>query len=211
VNERWVCKRCFADNEDGNSACQRCGLTRGAESTDDDRAAWSAATGPSGAGVGGGLQRYLRFWWIPVVAVVLVVGYLTGARRDDAGSISDGGTLQIEDLRVGDCFDFEDAEEISEVQARPCGEPHGYEMFHVATWSGPDQFPSDDTMIDFVIDACVPAFEQYVALSYESSTLDFVPFTPTEQGWDAGDRVVQCALLDPQRASLSSSLRDAHR
>ena len=48
MNERWVCKRCFADNEASSGACVKCGLTRGAESSESDRAAWVAAS-PAGA------------------------------------------------------------------------------------------------------------------------------------------------------------------
>jgi hypothetical protein len=211
VNERWVCKRCFADNDEPSPACVQCGLIRGAESTDADRAQWDAAQAPSAPSATDGWRRYLRFWWVPVLGVALVVGYLTNARRDDAGAISEGGTLQIEDLRIGDCFDFEDADEISSVDARPCTDAHGYEMFHLASWSGADAYPTDDAMVDFIIGACVPVFEQYVGVSYETSAIDFVPFTPTEEGWGAGDRVIQCALVDPSDAQLTTSLRNANR
>ncbi len=210
MNERWVCKRCFADNDESNSACLRCGLTRGAESTEDDRATWAqvASTEPAKPA---GWQQWLRYWWVPALAVVLVIGYLASARRDGSGAITDGGTMHIEDLQVQDCFDFEDAEEISEVDARPCTEAHGYELFHIATFTGPDAYPTEDQWVNFIFDACAPAFEAYVGRTYESSALDFVPFTPTEEGWDDGDRVVQCALVDPADAQLTTTLRNADR
>lgn len=206
--DRWVCKQCFADNEDADAACTRCGLARGALVDDTDRATWMQ---PAGTGRGRDWSRLLRFWWIPVLVVVLAVGYLTTAQRDDAGAISDAGTLHIEDLRVGDCFDFEDADEISDVEALPCSEPHGYELFHVATWSGRDAYPDEEALVDFVIDTCVPAFDEYVGVAYEASVIDFVPFTPTEEGWDAGDRVIQCALIDPEQPRVTTSLRGADR
>jgi hypothetical protein len=212
MNERWVCKRCYADNDEPASACVRCGLLRGAEATEADRADWATAAGvPLPATAAPAWRRYLRFWWIPVLAVVVGVGYLTAAKRDGAGAISDSGTLQIEEVRVGDCFDIEDAEEISEVAAGPCTDPHGYEMFHLATWSGPDGYPTEDAMLDFIFQACVPVFEDYVGMSYETSVIDFVPFTPTEGGWNDGDRVVQCALYDPGNEQLTTSLRNANR
>jgi hypothetical protein len=212
MNERWVCKRCFADNEEGDSACVRCGLLRGSEATDTDRAGWAAAAGsPAPAAADAGWKRYVRFWWVPVLAVVLGVGYLTSARRDDGGAITDAGSLQIQDLRVGDCFDVEEADEVSEVDAGPCTDPHGYEMFHLARWSGAQAYPTDDAMLDFIIQACVPQFEAYVGMSYETSVLDFVPFTPTEEGWADGDRVVQCALVGAPDEQLTTSLRNANR
>jgi putative regulator of septum formation len=43
MNERWVCKRCFADNDETDSACRRCGLVRGSESTQADQTTWLEA------------------------------------------------------------------------------------------------------------------------------------------------------------------------
>lgn len=212
MNERWVCKRCYADNEGPASACVRCGLLRGAEATDADRASWAAETGaPQSATSAPSWQRYLRFWWIPALVVALAVGYLTTAKRDSGGEITGSGTLQIEDVRVGDCFDVGEADEVGEVNAGPCTDPHGYEMFHLARWNGADTYPSDDAMLDFIIDTCVPVFEAYVGMSYETSVIDFVPFTPTEEGWEDGDRVIQCALVDPGNERLTTSLRSANR
>ena len=214
MNERWVCKRCFADNDQTAPSCVRCGLVRGAEAPSVDQQTWAAqpAAGAAGANPEPGWRRWARFAWIPVVGIVLVVGYLASARRDDGGEITSGGTLSIEDLHVGDCFNFaEDEDEISQVDARPCGEAHSYEMFHVATWAGSSAYPSDDQMLTFVIDECVPAFGRYVGEDYQTSVLDFVHFAPVPAGWDAGDRVFQCALYDPTDSSVTTSLQGAAR
>ena len=213
MNERWVCKRCFADNDQTNAACARCGLIRGAEATDADQSGWAAAQSAAQPQAGGGWTRLLRFWWIPAVVIVLAVGYFTNARRGDDGGISEAGTLQVDDLRVGDCFVFEETvDEISEVDARPCTEAHRYEIFHITSWDGGGvEYPTEDAWFSFFFDACVPAFNSYVGHTYETSQLDFVPFTPTEEGWDEGDRVVQCALVDPNETELTASLRGAER
>lgn len=207
MSERWVCKRCFADNGEADGACARCGLIRGAEAPAGEVGQWTAAAPTERPA----WQGWLRFWWVPALAIVLVVGYLASARRDGGGAITAGGSLAVTELRVGDCFSSEDADEISQVEARPCDEPHQYELFHVVTWTGSDEYPSVDAQADFLINACGPVFETYVGRSYLSSTLDFFPFTPTEAGWDDGDRIFQCVLFDPQRAELTSSLRNADR
>jgi hypothetical protein len=213
VNERWVCKRCFADNEDTASACHRCGLLRGAEASQADAAGWAGAAPAQGES--GGWQQWLRFWWIPAVVIALAVGYFTTARRDDGGQISDGGTLGVQDLRVGDCFVFvgddEEAEEISEVEARPCGQAHQYEIYHVGTVSQDGPYPSDSQWGDHIFDACSPTFESYVGRPFDASALDIVPFTPTEAGWDDGDRALRCVVFDPADATLTTSLRYADR
>lgn len=212
MNERWVCKRCFADNEDTSTACARCELVRGAESSDADRAWWAASSGmPQPAATDAGPRRWLRFAWIPIVAIVLAVGFFASARRDDTGLIATGGSLSVADLRIGDCFDAADAEEISEVSAHPCDEAHRYELFHVATWDTGGEYPSETAMVDFVIRECIPAFEDYVGLAFERSTLDFIHFAPLESGWIAGDRIFQCALFDPFDEELHQSLEGAAR
>lgn len=211
MNERWVCKRCFADNNETDAACVRCGLTRGAESTPVDQATWASQASSPVATQQPGWRRWIRFWWIPALAIFLAVGYLASARRDDGGEITAGGTLSIEDVRVGDCFTFEEADEIGSVDARRCDEPHDYEMFHVATWTGDSSYPTEDAMTDFVANACIPAFSEYVGRTYDASRLDFVHFVPLEQGWEDGDRVFQCAMFDPDAPELSESLRNANR
>ena len=212
MTERWVCKRCFADNEETDSACQRCGLVRGSESTEADKTTWaSQAAAAQPATEPAGWQRWLRFWWIPALAIVLVVGYFVSARRGDGGAITSAGNLAIEDVRVGDCFNSDEEEEISSVDARPCDQPHEYEMFHVATWTGSDAYPTEDAMFGFVIQECVPAFETYVGRSFEASRLDFVHVFPIEEGWNDGDRVFQCAMFDPAVPELTESLRGADR
>jgi Septum formation len=212
MNERWVCKRCFADNEARDGSCRQCGLARGSEATPADQATWAAQTE---AAKPSGRPPWLRFWWVPVLAISLVVGYVVSVRRDDSGAISSGGTLSIEDLQVGDCFTLaEEGEEdaVSEVDAKPCREAHEYELFHVATWSdSASGYPTEDAMLDFIVAECVPAFERYVGTGFQQSQLDFVQFVPLEEGWDAGDRVFQCALYDPASAHLTESLEGAER
>ena len=210
MTERWVCKRCFADNNETDSACQRCGLIRGAEATATDQTAWAAQGGGAATTTADpGWRRWIRFWWIPALIIALVAGYLGSARRDDSGAIAAGGDLSIMDVTVGDCFDSEDSEEIDSVQARRCDEPHEYEMFHIATWIGSDTYPTDEEMIDFVIEACVPVFGTYVGLPYEASRLDLMHTYPVAEGWDDGDREFRCALYDPADTELTQTLRNS--
>jgi len=211
VTERWVCKRCFADNDETSSACTRCGLIRGAEATDADQTGWAAAQSAAAPQAEGGWKRWLKYWWIPAILIALAVGYFTQARRGGDGGITDGGTLQVQDLQVGDCFNSADADEISEVDARPCTDTHEFELYHVATHPGSGAFPTEDAWVTFIVDECTPAFASYVGLAYEASVLEIQPLLPTEAGWDDGDKVVQCLLLDPANQALTASMRDANR
>jgi hypothetical protein len=218
VNERWVCKRCFADNEDSAGACQRCGLTRGSESTGADQTAWAAAPQAAAAEARGGglLSQVLRFWWIPAVGIALAVGYITTAQRGDDGELSTAGNVTVDELRVGDCFnaaEFSDSAEaeVSDVDGVPCDQPHAFEVYAVADYAG-DTYPATDPQFQAAFgEVCVPPFESYVGIPYADSVLWASAITPTEEGWNDGDREFICHLHEENATPLSESQRGAAR
>lgn len=79
-----------------------------------------------------------------LVGAVLLVGLgLTGCsalgnilsgetvtRDESSQEVTEGGTADVFSLRVGDCFDDEDttSEEVSQVPAVPCSDPHDNEI-----------------------------------------------------------------------------------
>lgn len=207
MSERWVCKRCFADNEEANAACRRCGLIRGAESTETGWAA-QAASGPGAQPAG--WRRWIRFWWIPALAVVLVVGYLANARRDGGGALEAAGTLSVADLRAGDCFGSSDETEISDVHGVPCTEAHEYQVFAVSNHEAAS-YPGDPEMDAIFASVCQAPFETFVGASYETSELWGSMITPSEESWSEGDRSFICILYDPEEPQLTDSMEGANR
>ena len=219
MNERWVCKRCFADNDETAGACHRCGLIRGAESTDADQSTWAASPQPeaveSGDTRGGVVRQLLRFWWIPAAAIALGIGYFTTAQRGDDGTLSTAGNVTVTDLRVGDCFnsaEFSDVEtEIGEVDGVPCTEPHAYEVFAVADYNG-SAYPATDAALTSAFgEVCIPPFEPYVGVPYESSVLYASALSPTEEGWNDGERRFICHLFEDGEGMITGSQRGANR
>ena len=210
MNERWVCKRCFADNESTDSTCQRCGLLRGADATQADQTDWAEAASTEPARPAG-WQRWLRYWWIPVLVVVLAGGYLFSARRGDDGSLTSAGTVSVDDLRVGDCFNSAFGTEISDVDGVPCTQAHEYEVLEVATWEGDGTFPADSRMDGIFLEICEPSFASYVGEPYETSAIYASMISPSEESWGAGDREFTCVLYDPDDTQLTESLRGAGR
>jgi hypothetical protein len=217
VNERWVCKRCFADNDGAAGACQRCGLTRGAESTQTDQAAWAgAAEAEADKPRGGLLPQLLRFWWIPAAAIALAIGYFTTAQRSDDGSLNTAGNVTVFDLRVGDCFNAaefteDEGAEVSDVDGVPCSEPHTFEVFAVANYNG-SEYPATDAQFAAAFEqVCVPPFEEYVGVPYVDSELYASAITPTEEGWNSGDREFICHLHTETADMLTGSQRGANR
>ncbi|MGH2358531.1 MAG: septum formation family protein [Candidatus Limnocylindria bacterium] len=209
TTERWVCKRCFTSVDGSVATCPTCGLIRGSEVP--AGGTWTPTTGAEAqvpaAGAEGqppaqaptaapvpAWQRLLRFWWVPVAVIVVGTGWFLSARRDDSGAITDAGSLTAADLRVGDCFDLQDDSQdtVENVDAKPCSEPHVYQMFFVGDLPSGD-YPSQDIMDTYAYDNCLPAFASHVGVSYEESILDIFYLTPTQDSWDSGDHSVQCA------------------
>jgi hypothetical protein len=184
MSGRWVCPRCYESNEADATSCSRCQLERGADPSQ-AAAAVSAVPTPTGQPWAPVAQQprprpawlalLTRFGWIGAVIVIAGVGLFLNARRDDAGQISTGGTLQVQDLRVGDCFNLKDeaADSVEDVDAKPCTESHKYELYHVAAM-GEGDYPANDQLSGFAEQECVGAFTSYVGLGYDTSVLEVV-------------------------------------
>lgn len=60
------------------------------------------------------------------------------------------------------------------------------------------EYPGEDAVMAAAEEGCLPAFEEFVGIAYDSSELEWFPLTPTESGWDEfGDREIVCAVFDP--------------
>ena len=197
MNERWVCKRCYADNEGAATQCVRCGLQRGAEVTSQAQQEWQAQSGQS-AEPAPAWRGLLRYAWIPVVIAVVAIGFFASQ-----------GSRDLENLAVGECFDTAETEVLTEVDKKDCGEPHQYEVVHVAAWTGNDDtFPSDAAQDDFIATECISAFGEYVGSNYDTSSLFLQTITPSPESWEDGDRMFVCAAYLPNE-ELDSSVRNS--
>ena len=224
VSDRWVCRRCFADNEAHDESCTRCGLGRFADPSQataraqagaDQRdpvtgqplptwqPAWQSATPPAAPPL---WRRLLRFWWVGAIVVVLAVGWYANARRGANGQINDSGTLSVNDLRVGDCFNNSSSTEVRDVDAVPCTDMHQYELFHVFQLTG-SGYPTEAQLDSQSAAACTPAFAAYVGRDYQSSSLFISTLYPSSDGWDRGDHAVQCLVHNEAETKVSGSVR----
>lgn len=149
-------------------------------------------------------------------AVLLGAGCSDGdVSRDDSGAIEEEGDVNAFDVEVGDCFDdpegFEEGQldEIFDLPAVPCSQPHDNEAFALVELEGDDdEFPGQQTVGEQGLDLCLEEFEPYVGIDYDSSSLAFDAYlTPTEESWKLGDREVVCALYDGELAPLTGSMK----
>jgi hypothetical protein len=197
MTDRWVCKRCYADNEGSATACVRCGHERGAEITPQAQQQWQAQAQP--AEPVPAWRGLLRYAWVPLVLIVLAVGFFLYQ-----------GQRGVENLAVGDCFNAESTGEISSVESRACNGPHKFEVVHVVDWPNPDDpYPSVNAQDEFLATECIPAFASYVGTEYQTSILEFQVYSPTAEGWSQGDHEFVCAVFDPSDNQLESSVRDS--
>lgn len=152
------------------------------------------------------LSRGITVVALGAVAGTSIFGFLNSAKRDDTGEISKPGTILISDMRVGDCADLpsaatddvEDVYSFDELKAQPCSVAHDFEMYAILSYpaSSSDPFPGNETVTNWGANACYEEFERYTGIAYEDSPdLDFDLFWPTPEGWEEGDREVNCILI----------------
>jgi hypothetical protein len=115
------------------------------------------------------------------------------------------------DLAVGDCFDDGDmavagVEEVGDVPMVECSEPHDNEVYAVVTVDG-DVFPGEEAIQSTADDMCLEAFDGFVGLDYQTSTLDFGWLVPTADTWAAGDRVVACFVYRMDYEKVTGTLQ----
>ena len=162
-------------------------------------------------------RRRFRFPIQLIVIAVLIGGgsiyaLINNAGRSSSGEINKAGELAVGDLRVGDCFDLADpaASAVDKTTAKPCTDSHQYEVFFAGTL--PDGAYPDDTTVKAYVEAnCLPVFGTYVGMVYDNSKLEIVWFSPIEEGWNQGDRAIQCTVYDPNNSQLTASLKGARR
>jgi hypothetical protein len=142
----------------------------------------------------------------------LIGGGQNVTRDAESQEVTEAGTADVFTLQVGDCFDDEGgAEEVMDVPAVPCAEPHDNEVYYEFSLAG-DEFPGEDAIRAEAEAECTPAFEEFVGMAYADSALDWFPFYPTEGSWnEMGDRVVQCAIYDGSLAKVQGSLAGVAR
>lgn len=135
------------------------------------------------------------------LALLLVAGFgLSGcsislgqeaARDADTQEVTEAGDADVFEVRVGDCFDDQSGNEISEIPAVPCAEPHDNEAYYVFDMA--DGEFSDADVTAAADETCLAEFEGFIGKAYDESEADWFPITPTEGSWSNGDREIVCA------------------
>jgi hypothetical protein len=145
---------------------------------------------------------------------LLLAGCSSEVERDEAtGQVTEVvEDADIFQLKVGDCYNNTDpnAELIESLPIVPCSEPHLAEVYHAFDVPDGDTFPGQ-AVIDAETEKCIgEPFTAFIGLPYQESVFSVLPFTPTAQSWEIGDREILCTVTDPA-GDTTGTLAGANR
>jgi hypothetical protein len=82
------------------------------------------------------------------------------------------------------------------LQVVSCQDAHGFEVYLAEEgWSQDEPYPGREAIRARADELCIPAFADYVGVSFEDSIHSLSRITPLSEGWeDAGDRTIICLV-----------------
>lgn len=134
------------------------------------------------------------------------------AERDaETGEITEASEADVFSIKVGDCISSAElGTEVETVPTVPCDEPHDTEIYG-STMLPDGEYPGDEEIVELANAYCLPAFETFIGLDYDSSEIYYQPLTPSQMSWDeADDREVLCLAVD-EAGGLTGTLEGANR
>ncbi len=152
-------------------------------------------------------------------ALALIFGFSgvldEAPKRDTSGQVTEEGSSEVKDIRMGDCFNTTD--DLAEYQDKsggdapftvtvvPCDQPHEGEAYAVFDLEdGP--YPGKESASATSDERCSgKALTDYVGPSANlSDELQLYIYLPSEGTWGRGDRQVTCFLGDTSGSSTGS-------
>jgi hypothetical protein len=146
-----------------------------------------------------------------VAGVVLfgagIWGAFSGADRDsESGEIVDAGSMSVDKIQVGDCLELPDEGEFDQVHAVPCSQPHDAQVYWLRALP-PGAYPGLSELDSTAETQCDASFGSTLpAAIVDDLDYGYTWFTPTEAGWRAGDRVINCLVGRVDGATFTGSL-----
>lgn len=132
------------------------------------------------------------------------------AQRSSSGQVSQAGSMQASDLKVGDCFDNPSANSnISSITAIPCTQAHDSQVFAEPPVKE-SSYPGDSTLASEAQSDCNDQSTQSTIAQDAPSSLEVnALYAQDEQSFDNGNNYVTCFLISSSR-NLTQSYVDAN-
>ncbi|MEU4093220.1 DUF4190 domain-containing protein [Streptomyces sp. NPDC026673] len=147
-----------------------------------------------------------------VCAVALAIGaygFPKGLGEGAGGSAPYG--YDAASLRKGDCIDTPDdvlTEEFPDTAIVSCVGQHTAEVFGVFQITEHEGYPGDDSLSEMADSRCWALGNSYAMDSWALPVEVVISsYTPSREGWEAGDRQVTCLFVRHTDAPLKGSLR----
>lgn len=122
------------------------------------------------------------------------VGQCTGPLAGATGGSGDTGA-------AGDTIDT--------IDTVPCDQPHNWEAYAQRDITDAE-FPGTDALAADAEKFCIGAFEGFVGIAYDDSTVDVQYIFPTEETWKSGSRTINC-LVGLEAGRITGTLRDSKK
>ncbi len=129
--------------------------------------------------------------------IVAVLALVTWLMVGTVVLVAARGSTDYSRLKVGDCFDSSESNEVRGIDVTPCTESHNSEVFFLVTQpSGPaDPYPGKDALVQFAADACLgQPLTDYLGGPLEKSSFKDFEIVPQESAWKDGRRVLVCGI-----------------
>jgi len=136
---------------------------------------------------------------------------------------STGRQLTASQLLPGDCLTGSNLQLNTSgqwptlVQAVPCDQEHTAEVYYSSNyWPADQAYPGERVKLRQATVRCNKAFHSYVGIPYSQSVFAKTVITPSQAGWDSGDRQLTCIAYKPTNkypggAPLHASIRGTAR
>ncbi|MBW3614161.1 MAG: septum formation family protein [Actinobacteria bacterium] len=145
--------------------------------------------------------------WTLVIVAGVAFFLLTEAERDRSGTVTEAGSLDVDELRAGDCANDvgDEGESAFAVDVVPCSAPHDAEVVGTSELPG-DDFPGTDSVVDMAESRCTNRLATYSPAAMGDPEIELFFVHPTEESWQEGDRNVVCFAIH-RSGMRSGSLR----
>jgi hypothetical protein len=140
-----------------------------------------------------------------VVVTVVAVAFYVGALFTIA---------PLPTLAVGSCVNgIGEGRNVTtdSTRAVDCTKAHDNEIVGSVTHPGAASYPGQPALMQYGEAPCLTAFEQYVGVDFQSSSLDMLLVVPTDATWLKGDRLISCVVVMRDGSRLTGSVRDSAR